>query len=404
MDANDRTCEVPCCRVTLLTPPRRGAIAVLSVEGPQATQCVARCFASRAGVALQQFPLDRIVFGRWQSDLESPDATAGEEVVVCRRGEDRVEVNCHGGVAAATAIRDGLRAAGAIVQDDTQWLATRAGDSLEAEALAALRDAATERVAAILLDQCRGVLREALAETIDDLRRGCVEQARSRLRGLLDAARVGRHLTDPWRIVFAGPPNVGKSSLINRLLGYRRAIVFDQPGTTRDLLTATTALDGWPVELVDTAGLRTSGDAIEMAGVARTAAMLDRADLLVLVFDATRNWDASHDQLLRERSQALAVINKTDLQPPPAQAAASCLATSAATGAGIERLMEQMVERMVSAPLAAGQAVPFTSRQIAALQQASDASRRGEQEQAADALEALLGASHEIGRGRDTRR
>jgi tRNA modification GTPase len=89
-------------------------------------------------------------------------------------------------------------------------------------------------------------------------------------------------------VVIAGPPNVGKSSLINALLGYQRAIVFDQPGTTRDVLTATTAIDGWPVELADTAGIREGDDAIETEGVARALAEIRAADLVVEVWDASQ--------------------------------------------------------------------------------------------------------------------
>ena len=80
-------------------------------------------------------------------------------------------------------------------------------------------------------------------------------------------APLGLHLARPWQVVVAGPPNVGKSSLINALAGYPRAIVHWAPGTTRDAVTVETVLDGWPVELCDTAGLRTAGDAVERAGI-----------------------------------------------------------------------------------------------------------------------------------------
>src|SRR5690606_16577637 len=93
------------------------------------------------------------------------------------------------------------------------------------------------------------------------------EEARRRLAALVDRAPLGLHLTRPWHVALAGAPNVGKSSLLNAVLGYGRAIVFDQPGTTRDVLDAVTAIDGWPVRLTDGAGLRESVDALEAAGV-----------------------------------------------------------------------------------------------------------------------------------------
>ena len=85
-----------------------------------------------------------------------------------------------------------------------------------------------------------------------------LQAAAARIREWLAWEDFGLHLTRPWNVVLAGRPNVGKSSLINALLGYTRSIVFDQPGTTRDVVTAATAIDGWPIELSDTAGLRES--------------------------------------------------------------------------------------------------------------------------------------------------
>ncbi len=109
---------------------------------------------------------------------------------------------------------------------------------------------------------------------------------------------IGSHLVEPWRVVLAGPPNVGKSSLVNALVGYQRAIVYDAPGTTRDMVTAITALEGWPVELCDTAGLRSSREAIEAEGVRLARQAAAAADALVLVFSAQEPWQADRQQLL----------------------------------------------------------------------------------------------------------
>ena len=100
-------------------------------------------------------------------------------------------------------------------------------------------------------------------------------------------------------MVIAGPPNVGKSSLINALLGFQRAIVFDLPGTTRDVVTAVTALDGWPVELSDTAGLRSSDDPLELAGIEQAHRQAAAADCLLLVFDASQPWSARESAIGR---------------------------------------------------------------------------------------------------------
>ena len=105
---------------------------------------------------------------------------------------------------------------------------------------------------------------------------------------LLARADLGRHLVRPWSVVLAGPVNVGKSSLINALAGYGRSIVHHAPGTTRDAVTAATAIDGWPVELCDTAGLRPAATPVERAGIERAQERLAQADLAVLVFDRER--------------------------------------------------------------------------------------------------------------------
>jgi tRNA modification GTPase len=104
----------------------------------------------------------------------------------------------------------------------------------------------------------------------------------AQLDALLRWSEFGRHLTQPWQVVLTGVPNVGKSSLINRLLGYSRSIVYAEPGTTRDVVTAATAFDGWPVELSDTAGLRDAAGEIEAAGVERARRHLATADLAIV--------------------------------------------------------------------------------------------------------------------------
>ena len=171
-----------------------------------------------------------------------------------------MEVHCHGGHAATTAIVADLNSAGIITRS---WPETLDAGKLEADAFEALAHAPTERTAAILLDQYRGALRAAINRVIEFINGGHLEQAGSELERILSREPVGQHLVAPWRVVLAGKPNVGKSSLINRLAGYQRSIVFDQPGTTRDVVTTRTAIDGWPVELADTAGLRSGDDEIE---------------------------------------------------------------------------------------------------------------------------------------------
>ena len=133
----------------------------------------------------------------------------------------------------------------------------------------------------ILLDQYHGGLEHALRRTIADLERHRLAARPSAIAACCNRADLGLHLTSPWRVVVAGPPNVGKSSLINALVGYHRAVVFDTPGTTRDVVTVGTAIDGWPVELSDTAGIRPSDDRLE-SRVGRAIEQTRQADLVAL--------------------------------------------------------------------------------------------------------------------------
>jgi tRNA modification GTPase len=181
---------------------------------------------------------------------------------------------------------------------------------------------------------------------------------------------------------------VGKSSLINGLLGYRRAIVYEQAGTTRDAVTATTALDGWPAELIDTAGLRASRDEVERAGVELARQRIEQADLVIFVSDASQPWCRDDDALAESLSDPLVVHNKCDL--PPAGGRPQGLATSALTKEGLDELIAAIGRRLVPNPPERLAAVPFTQRQVGLLTGALHALNKGEARHAARLLEALV--------------
>ena len=193
--------------------------------------------------------------------------------------------------------------------------------------------------------------------------RGDASSARGRIDALLAQAELGRHLTRPWSVVLAGRVNVGKSSLLNALAGHARAIVHHAPGTTRDAVTAATAIDGWPVELCDTAGLRSPGDAIERAGIDLARQRLAAADLVVLVTDRSAAWSREDQTLFDQWPGAVLVHNKCDL-PPALGDRPDGLLTSALHGQGIETLLETIAGRLVPSPPPPGAAVPFTDEQV----------------------------------------
>jgi tRNA modification GTPase len=375
-------------RAALLTPAGRGAVASIVVDGPQAVAMVESLFRSASGHRLEEQAMDRILYGAW--------TTTGEEVIVARRSESRVEVHCHGGAAASGAILAALAVAGCQVVSWQDFVATDVASPIRAAARIALAACTTERTATILLDQYRGALDVAIEQTMLDFKQGNTSTALARLRELLGWARFGERLIKPCRVVIAGPPNVGKSTLINALVGYERAIVFDQPGTTRDVVTAQAAIDGWPIELADTAGLRASAEPLEQAGVVRAGGELRAADLAILVFDVTQPWTEEMQRLSAEWPEALVVHNKADLLPPGTLAAthitnrpAGVLA-SAKSGWNVPALLGEIVQRLAPDVPAPGAPIPFTSEQSAAIRAAIDHAERAQSEQAIAMLARLV--------------
>jgi tRNA modification GTPase len=299
-----------------------------------------------------------------------------------------IELHCHGGLAAVERIIGQLQSLGFEVVRWEQAVQQVTADPLAANAAIALAAASTQRTAVILLDQMHGALRCALERTAALLRSGAADAARTNLDELFGRARLGLHLTRPWRIVLSGPPNVGKSSLANALLGYSRAIVDSTPGTTRDVVTAVTAFEGWPVEFADTAGQRNSVDPLEQAGIARAQAAVAKADLVLEVLVAREAAGASLLPSVGHHAR-LRVFNKVDLLPPGAEPPPG-LAVSALTGQGLERLQQAIVTALVPQPSPPGAAVPFTAAQVEALEAALSALHRGDAAQAAAFLDQLL--------------
>jgi tRNA modification GTPase len=187
---------------------------------------------------------------------------------------------------------------------------------------------------------------------------------------------------------------------MNALVGYQRAIVFDQPGTTRDVLTGETAIDGWPVRLVDAAGIRDTDDALEAEGVLRARRQLAQADLTLWLLDGSqlagdpletmnRQWREATEQPVNS-SQVLTVVNKADLLPPGAAetAAEGMQFVSALTGAGLTELVAA-IGRIVVPVAPQDDAIPFTSRHIELLSASHASIKAGHLNEAVEALSRL---------------
>jgi tRNA modification GTPase len=345
----------------------RAAIAVLRISGPRCPEALAAIapgaeFPDRRAVLRtlrrpqSREPLDRALITRFQA----PRSFTGEEMA---------EISVTGGravtsaVVRALALVPGLRPA---EPGEFAWRAFMNGkiDLSEVEGLADLVEAETEaqrrqaqRIAGGALSRACEAIRTSLLEAlaavetqidftdVEDASDFTLESVRVAARAALEridralaTADSAQRLRDGFTVVIAGPPNVGKSTLMNALAGRDVAITSPIPGTTRDLIEVFLDLRGYPVILVDTAGIRESQDPIEQEGVARARRRAESADLTLWLSDG------EDSQAPGMKSQTLLVRTKTDLKGADAPTGREELAISAKTGAGIDRLLDVIAD------------------------------------------------------------
>ena len=331
--------------VRRLTAQGRGAVAVLSVRAqtPENAIRLNECFVALSGTEPASAAVGRILYGHW----------GREDVVVVRVGELDWEVNCHGGEAAVSAICNSLH--GGDSEPSAGRLVGAATDArLEAALLSLLLQCRTRQTAEYMLAQRQGTLRrflEALSVCDSETDAADLVQHASGWRSFAS------HLISPWRVAVVGQPNVGKSSLLNAIVGYQRSIVFDQPGTTRDRVEAEVFLEGLPFLLADTAGIRETTNEIESMGVAEARMSIIASDACLLVIDATQPWTPADADLLDAVSlgRPVAVVrNKVDLQEHvqsnikfDVAVQPFVLETSAVTGQGIDELLGWLTNTLV---------------------------------------------------------
>ena len=396
------------------TPPGEGGIGIVRVSGPRAVEVVKRVFRPRnSGIDLDMVNKE-LVYGHVH-DLQG--GRIDEVLVAVMRSphsytrEDVVEINCHGGfiplkLTMETVLTMGVRLAEPGEFTKRAFLNGRL-DLAQAEAVADLIRARTEESHRMAMEQLGGRLSGIVTRLQDDLlsllaaveaeldfptddvgemdretlstRVGDILEALDRL--LLSFA-TGRLFREGVSAVLAGKPNAGKSSLMNALLRWDRAIVTCVPGTTRDVIEETYVIRGIPLRLADTAGLRETGDPVEAAGIERTRRALELAGLVVMVGDAATGVsgeDRELASLVNGRPVVLA-INKVDLaRPEPAfqELAASLngcpvVEVSAVTGAGLAGLEQAMVETVTAGSLPGETPLVAAARHARALGRARD--------------------------------
>lgn len=371
-------------QAAVLTAAGRGAVTTIAVRGE--LLLLDRWLHFRNGRSAAAQPLQRICLGEWVSAL-SAIATpashqavahpAGEEVVFCRVSAASAELHCHGGQVARSRILHDLSAAGAELLSGEDFLIAAQG-KLQASFDWNLARAQTDRTARYLLPQS-----EIWRKSLQQLGRTAGPERLAALQEWLRWQDFGRHLVEPWRVVLTGPPNVGKSTLLNAIAGYERAIVFDLPGTTRDVLTTEVAIAGWPVTCCDTAGLRETTDELEAAGIFRAKHAIAQADLILEVRDA-RQQDLSpapcpidEEHPASQHPPRIMVWNKIDLAPGVIlPRSGEVFGVAAIDGTGIPELLEELSRRLVPALPPAEQPIPCGEVQLECLQQLLEIAER----------------------------
>lgn len=369
--------------VAIATPHGRGAIGVVRLSGPDAQRVAGALLGGT-----QALEPRHATFATLSAD------TIRDQVVVTAfpqpssyTGEDVVEISAHGSDVVLRGIVQAAIAQGARLAAPGEFTLraylNRKLDLPQAEAVADLIEAVTPLQARAAFDQLNGTLGSAIApidaELFDLIARLeasvdfpdegyhfiepgsvilAIQPIIARIDGLLAAARRGRLVREGAQVAIVGRPNAGKSSLFNALVGSRRAIVTDIPGTTRDLLTEVVDLGGYRVTLVDTAGIADTDNPVEREGVHRARQSVTTADCVLLVCDGSREWSDDPVGVAIDGSRSIVVASKSDL--PAAWQRAGAIHVSSVTGAGLDALVDR-IQAMLGAEGRTAGDVPLIS-------------------------------------------
>ena len=332
----------------IATAPGEGGIGIIRISGEKSLQVAQSIFKSKSGKMIKDYNARTLIYGT----VVDNEKVIDEVLVAYMKGpnsytaEDVIEINCHGGFISVKKILElilskGVRLAEAGEFTKSAFLNGRI-DLSQAEAIIDVIKSKTDMAHEVAQSQLEG----SLAKKIKDLRMNVTEvlahlevsidfaeedveeityqtleekalELRNEIKKLYDTAESGKILRDGLKTVIVGKPNVGKSSLLNSILGENRAIVTDIAGTTRDVIEEFVNIKGIPLKIVDTAGIRETEDVVEKIGVEKSRESFSTADLVIMVLDASRKLSEEDMEILEslKNKKTIVLLNKMDLEP-----------------------------------------------------------------------------------------
>lgn len=330
----------------IATAPGEGGIGIIRISGEKSLQVANDIFKSVSGKKIEEYNTRTLIYGH----ILDGEKTIDEVLVAYMKGpnsyttEDVIEINCHGGFISVKKILELVLSKDVRLADQGEFTkrAFLNGriDLAQAEAIIDVINAKTEMAHTVAQSQLEG----SLSKKIKDLRFGITEmlahitvsidfpdedvehityntlkekslELQKEINKLYDTAESGKILRDGLKTVIVGKPNVGKSSLLNAVLGENRAIVTDIPGTTRDVIEEFVNIKGIPLKIVDTAGIRETEDVVEKIGVEKSKEFFNSADLSIVVLDSSRELEIEDIEILEavQPNNTIVLLNKTDL-------------------------------------------------------------------------------------------
>ena len=401
----------------IATPRGEGGIGIVRVSGSLAIPIACKLFRPSRAVLLNELPSHTLTHGH-VIDTSASNEIVDEIMLGVMRApktyttEDIVEFNCHGGSIPLTSVlelvvKEGARLAEPGEFTKRAFLNGRL-DLTQAEAVAELITSKTELSRKIAIDALSGKLSEHVHHLSDHLaallaeieasidfpdedldfmkvetQLKTVREVQTDIIKLLETASEGQIIKEGVKVAILGKPNVGKSSLFNALVTSARAIVTDIPGTTRDTIEETINIGGIPINIIDTAGIRQTDDIVEQQGVQRSRDILKKAELLLLMFDASEQLNESDIELLAwtKKNRSILILNKIDLPilTPPQVLTNHCanvcvIQTAITEGKGLDTLKDAIREILLGGDFVVGESPIVTNtRHQDALQRSQEA-------------------------------